>query len=205
MLAHYGIRVEPDLVIAIDGANDIASMVGGTRPGIPYTDVYVRFAMEHPVLNAFAAIGRHSQLLNVFMKLGERRAKRTPMSDDKAVDGMITEYLRNQDSMEAISRGINARFVSVLQPYMHLRRKTTAGENALLAQRIYAYRKEAMTTAFRRLDLELARHSRGPSAAFIDGTSAFDNSTNDCFIDEVHLTDQGKEILIRHIADQLTP
>ena len=62
-----------------------------------------------------------------------------------------------------------------------------------------------MTSAFRRLNLELARHPRAPSAAFIDGTSAFDNSADDCFIDEVHLTDQGKELLVRHIADQLTP
>ena len=111
MLAHYGIRVEPDLVIAIDGANDVASMLRGIRPGIPYTDVYVRLAMEHPFLNAFAAIGRYSQFLNAFRKLGERLPKRPLRSDAKAADGMITEYLRNQDSMEAMSRGINAKFV----------------------------------------------------------------------------------------------
>ena len=89
------------------------------------------------------------------------------LADAKAVDGMTTEYLLNQDSMEAMSRGINAKFVSVLQPYLHLRRKTTASENSLLAQRIYGYRQEAMTTAFRRLDLELARHRRGPGTRLL--------------------------------------
>jgi hypothetical protein len=203
MLARYGFRVEPDLVIVLDGVNDIRTMTKGRSPGIPYTNAWVETAVNRPFLNALLAIGRHSQFLNVLRKLEERREERAMQLDARALDFAIAEYLTNHSAMEAMARGLGAKFVTALQPYIHLRRVNTANELALPVMTNYAYRREWLTEAMRRLRTELWRHARGANAAFIDSTSAFDNSTDDCFVNEVHLTGQGEKLLLIHIANEL--
>ena len=80
MFALYGVHVKPDLVLVIDGANDIVEITKGMPPGIPYTDQYVQMAMNHPFLNALLEPLRHSQFVNVLIKLQERRVERTIQS-----------------------------------------------------------------------------------------------------------------------------
>lgn len=203
MFARYGVQLHPDLVIVLDGVNDIVSLTKGMQPGIPYTDAYVQLAMNRPFLNALTAIGRRSQFVNVLRKLRERRVERSLQADGTANDLMVAEYLKNHYAMEALARGVGARWLSVLQPYVHLRATTTASEKARPAISNYAYRMEFMANALRRLGSELARQKRGPDADFVDSTSAFDGSSDDCFIDEVHLTERGKELLLVHMANQL--
>ncbi len=203
MLARYGVRLHPDIVIAVDGANDIVAMTKGAPPGIPYTDGYVEMAVHHPFMNAAFAIGRYSQFLNVFRKIRERRDESARQSDGRAVDSMVSEYLANQAAMHAIASGIGAQFVTVLQPYLHLRRVNTPNELKLRAQTNYAYRKVFMATVLARLRTELAQQTEGTNRIFLDGSRAFDGSTEDCFIDEVHLTGQGKRLLVGYIAEHL--
>jgi hypothetical protein len=203
MLARYGLRLEPDLVIAIDGVNDIVSMTKGMPPGIPYTDAYVQLAMNHPFLNAIVNVARHSQFVNALRKLSERREEKAQQSDANAVSLAIAEYIANHSAMAAVANGIGAKFVTVLQPYIHLRQTNTANERALRAMTNYAYRKKFMTEVLSRLRAELLRQDRGANATFIDSTSACDRSTEDCFVDEVHLTFHGKELLLLHIANEL--
>ena len=117
---------------------------------------------------------------------------------------MITEYLRNRAAMAAMAEGIGARFVTVLQPYIHLRKTLTANEKTLPSMSNYAYRDEFMKMAMRRLRSELAQQGLGNNAIFIDGTTAFDQANEDCFIDEVHLTRRGNELLLQHITDGLS-
>jgi hypothetical protein len=204
MLALYGLRAEPDLVLAIDGVNDIVTATKGLPPGIPYTDAYVQLAMNHPFLNAFVSLARHSQFVNVLRKLNERREEKTLQSDPNAVKPAIAEYMTNHSAMAAIANGIGAKFVTVLQPYIHLRQTNTKKETALRAMTNYAYRKEFMTHAMSSLRADLLQQKRRVNAAFIDSTPFCDESTEDCFVDEAHLTGPGKHRLLLLIANSLS-
>jgi hypothetical protein len=106
--------------------------------------------------------------------------------------------------MSAISAGIGAQFVSVLQPYIHLRKTPTATEKMDQSTTDYAFRKDFMKATFQRLRSELDRQQLGSHSTFIDSTTAFDQSTEDCFYDEVHLTRRGNELLVQYITDHLT-
>ena len=203
MFARYGVRLKPDLVIVIDGANDIISMTKNMPAGIPYTDAFVQLAMNHPFLNALIALGRHSQFVNILRKLGERKIERSLQSDDRAVNLVISEYLTNHKLMQAMAYGVGTRFVSVLQPYLHLREEITAKEKTLLSISNYAYRKEFMMKTLRRFGSELSHQKRDGNAYFVDSTTAFDSSTEDCFVDEVHLTERGKALFLQHLVKQL--
>ncbi len=201
MLARYGIRLEPDIVIAVDGVNDIVTTTKGLPPSTPYTDAYVQLAMNRPFLNALVAIGRGSQLVNVFRKLSERRNEKALQAEPQAISLAVAEYIANHSTMAAIANGIGTRFVTVLQPYIHLRQTNTANEKALSAMTNYVYRKGFMTDALSGLRAELSRQERRQNAAFIDSTPACDDSTEDCFVDEVHLTGHGKQMLLNLIAN----
>jgi hypothetical protein len=203
MLARYGLRVEPDLVIAIDGVNDIVGMTKGMPPGIPYTDAYVQLAMNHPFLNAVVTVAQRSQFVNALRKLKERREEKALQLNANAVSLAVAEYITNQSAMATVADGIGAKFVTVLQPYIHLRKTNTPNERALRAMTNYAYRKKFMTDVLSSLSTQLSRRDRGPSAAFIDSTSFCDESTKDCFVDEAHLTFHGNELLLLHIANEL--
>jgi hypothetical protein len=206
MLARYGLRLRPDLVIAIDGANDVVAMTKGATPGIPYTAGHVRFAIERPFSNAIVAVGRHSQFINVLRKLRERREEVARQSDNEAIDRVdraLGEYLANQSDMEAMARGVGAKFVTVLQPYIHLRRSNTENERALPAMTNYAYRRDFMIKVLQRFRTALAQRERGATAFFIDSTYAFDGSSVDCFRDEVHLRSAGMRLLLDHVVNEL--
>jgi hypothetical protein len=203
MFARYGLRLEPDLVIVIDGINDIVAMTKGMPPGVPYTDAYVHLAMNRPFLNAIVTVVRHSQFVNAFRKLNERRQERALQLDANAVNLVIAEYIANHSAMAAIANGIGAKFVTVLQPYIHLRQTNTANEKALPAIANYAYRKEFMTDVLSRLRAELSSQERRANASFIDSISVCDRSTEDCFVDEAHLTAHGNRLLLLHIANSL--
>jgi len=203
MLARYGVRLHPDVIIVIDGPNDVVAMTKGGAPGVPYTDAYIQLAVNHPFLNGVFALGRHSQFVNILRKLNERGEEAIKQSDTKAIDSMVTEYLMNHVTMEAIARGIGAHFATVLQPYIHLRRMNSMNEEKLPAITNYAYRKNFMNTVLLRMRTEISLRQRGKTAAFVDSTTAFDTSDEDCFVDEVHLTARGKELLLRHVSDQL--
>jgi hypothetical protein len=159
--------------------------------------------MNHPLLNGFFAMVRHSQFLNVVRKMHERREEIAAQTDTAALDHAVSEYLTNHDTMEAMARGIDARIVAVLQPYIHLRRTITSRERALRVMKNYAYRKDFMSGAMTRLREDMAARTRRPHARFVDGTIAFDGSTEECFVDEVHLTRRGGVLLLRHVAAAL--
>jgi lysophospholipase L1-like esterase len=204
MLALYGIPLKPDLVLVIDGANDIVEMTKGMPPGIPYTDLYVQTAMNRPFFNALLEPLRHSQLVNVINKLRERRGEQALQMNTQALDSMVAGFMRTRTSMAAMAHGVGATFVSVLQPHIRLRKTLTENEKALPTMSNYAYRAEFMQASFRRLSSELMQWQAESNTVVIDATKAFDDAADDCFQDEVHLTFRGNELLLQYITGQLS-
>lgn len=190
-----GTRLRPDLVISLDGANDLVTASKGLPPGQTYQADFVRFAVDRPLTNAALSIARKSQLVNSLNKLLERRREVAYQSESAAHEQLMGHMVEAWHSIAAISRGLDAHYLLVLQPYLHLRSDLHEAEEALASH--YGYRKRFLGEMYREVSERLGRQDLPGSTRFVDGTEAFDSTDRSvqCFIDEVHLTADGNAIL----------
>lgn len=195
----HGLKLQPDLVITLDGANDLVTASKTGEPGLTYSNGFIELAVERPWVNALFGAVRHSQFVNCLNKLRERRAERRSHGDERVL-GRTVEHVREAlESITAMSRGKGAAHLAVVQPYLYLRTSRTAEEEQLASA--FAYRGDYMSRGFRALAARLREASaQAPGRTLLDATGAFDGTSEACFIDEVHLTEAGNRLLCRHIA-----
>jgi len=72
LLALYGITLMPDMIISLDGANDIVNTTKSKRPGVVTTANFLISASCHPVVNAIRSLFLRSQFINAIVKLRKR-------------------------------------------------------------------------------------------------------------------------------------
>lgn len=197
----YGIRHDPDLVISLDGLNDISTTTKTKRPGITYSNDFIAFAIDHPILNSVASVFRKSQFVNSIFKLRERRTEKLVHKDIQLVEQLIDHIEEGLHSISIIAKGMDIPYIMVLQPYVHLRKNPLEIEKKGLVHR-FKYRGGFMSETFRMLNDRLSKASFPGEVYYVDSTRAFDNSELQCFRDEAHLTGAGKEILVNYIANE---
>ena len=200
MLSLYGVNFHPDLVITLDGANDIVNMTKTERPEIHYQSNYIKYAVEHPVLNGLRSLFNRSQFVHSLIKIRERRSERLSQHDEERFVKMTQNYLQTIDTMAVLVTGYGAQYIHVLQPCLFSRKNTTERERALA--KMYEYRKQFMVNAFQKLDENLSRHRFPKSVYYVYATDAFNSTDKECFKDEVHLTENGYRILWDYIAEE---
>jgi hypothetical protein len=199
----HGLAARPDVVITLDGANDLVTASKTGRPGITYSNDFIALAVERPLLNGLFGFVRDSQFINCANKLRERRIERAAHEDAALLDSTVAHITEALRSISTIAHGLEVPHVMIIQPYASLRANLRGDERAQAAA--YAYRAPFMAEGFRRVIARLqAEAGTFPGAVhFIDATTAFDSTDAGCFIDEVHLTEDGNRLLCRHIADSL--
>jgi hypothetical protein len=198
-LVLYGIRLNPDVLVSLDGANDIVGMTKVSTPGIPYVNDAIALAVNHPVLNAFASILRYSQFVNALLKLKERRVERNVQTDVARTARTLEYYKESLAAISTIAKGLNIPHVMVLQPYLYLRPGMTDRERDLPDTRNYAYRTAFMVSMFGKMDSTLANTRFADNTTYVNGNRAFDASSGEIFDDEVHLTENGKQRLMQYV------
>jgi len=199
----YGLKLRPDLLVTLDGYNDFLYVTKTGRPGIPYANDYLALAVAHPALNGLFGLLRGSQLVNSLHKLKERAIERRNQRDSRLLEATIDHLQEAQWSISTMAHGLGVPHVMVVQPYLFLRRNPIPQELAAAAP--WQYRRAFFCEALNRLVARLRSASPGFPAKtyFVDGTSAFDASTEPCFIDECHLTPMGNRLLCAHIASSM--
>jgi len=199
VLGLYGLKLKPDVVVTMDGVNDIVTMTKTGTTGIPYANGVVAAAVEHPFLNTFLAIGRHSQFINLLNKLSERRREVQYQADARLTEETIETYMRNLDAMSAMCRGIGAPHVRVLQPYMPLRENRTEEEQNIA--RRYTYRFDYIKRVFGEMDGRLT--AVPPGVMYAGMLHCLDAVEGTRFVDEAHLVRQGYEDLANCIGRRM--
>lgn len=195
-----GIRLKPDLIITIDGTNDIVQATKTLRPGIHYSSDYIAFGVNHPFMNALFAVLRHSQLVNSINKLKERSLEKKAQSNEVLNNNIINHYVEALESVSIIAKGMGIPHIMVLQPYVYLRNAIINDEMTPLVRQ-YDYRKDFMRDILLAMNDRLSSSSFSPKTYYVDGNKAFDNTKAACFVDEVHLNLQGNEIFVEYIVD----
>jgi hypothetical protein len=198
----YGLDAKPDYVISLDGLNDIIDLTKSGRAGIPYHNLAIERALHRPGLFWAERVFRRSQLVNAVRKLLERRLEVAMQSDAAANAEMTAIYRANMEKIAVLCSGIGAKYISVLQPYVYLRRDPPEVERTL--GRNYLYRKAYMIERMNRLREAMRSASLSPPAVFLDATDVFDGAGElRCFRDEAHLTEAGARLLVRAIGDRI--
>ena len=195
----YGIKLEPDLLITIDGSNDIVMMTKSRQPGIPYENQFIDLAVNHPAINFFFGIIRNSQFCNSLLKLKERKVEKEIQKNIPIRKETIKIFIEGLQSISTIAEGLDITHIMVLQPYIHLRKSLTEREKYLNEIKNYEYRKKFMTEMFTSIDSALTINPFTLKTIYVNGTRAFNIVDDECFIDEVHLTEKGNQLLVQYI------
>jgi lysophospholipase L1-like esterase len=204
--------LRPALVIAFDGANDAALVDNGLDGAA------VKYPAGTPEnfdrLEGLVDLARRPwsriTVRGLFPEISNRIDKYTaveelhgPPLDRAIVDAAARAYVGNLSRMAAVSRDAGARFVAVFQPVAALHRHVAAD--------VFDPRDFIDTAAFhaaavagKRADLELI-----DLAAMFDDELAsvpVDQDTptaETIFVDEVHVTDRGNELIARRLWREL--
>jgi hypothetical protein len=200
MLAVHGAKLEPDLIVSLDGFNDIVNMTKKVPPGIHYHDRSIRYAVEHPIMNGVRSLFNDSQFMLAIVKLKERRDEMESLADAERFGEFRRAYVSTIVTTAKLANGIDAVYVPVLQPYLHLRKTITEREKGL--ERLWAFRTEFMRRAFAELDTALSTREFPSNTHFVSALTAFDNSDAEIFTDQCHLTDVGKRLALKFIREQ---
>ncbi|MCP4547831.1 MAG: hypothetical protein GY835_15320 [bacterium] len=203
MLCLYGLQMEPDLLLTIDGVMDLVAMTKTGQAGIPYMDKRIRHAMTNPNSFAFRQMFTTSQLVNSLFKLKERRAEKAYLQDTELIDATVRMFGDNLLKFAQISSGSGIKYIGVLQPYLFLREELPAVEQDLSGS--YRYRRDAMVHCMTEMSESVVVERFPPHTCFIDATAAFDNGPAravQCFLDEAHLSEEGRRLLLEFIISK---
>ncbi|MCX5700016.1 MAG: hypothetical protein NTZ63_00510 [Candidatus Omnitrophica bacterium] len=195
----YGIKLDPDLLISIDGCNDIVTMTKTLSTGLPYHNKFMELAVNHPFANLLFGILRNSQFVNCLVKIKERQIEIQAQKDNGLAEKCINNYVEGLYSISVIAKGLNIPYIAVLQPYVHLKKNISSTEKFLRNVKNYLYRKQFFVDMYSKIDSTLAKYPFAGNTIYINGNRAFDDTHNDCFVDEVHINDQGEKILVQYI------
>lgn len=201
--ALHGLKTRPDLVITLDGTNDIMNTAKTGKPGMPYSNDFIAMAVEKPFTNALFGLLRESQFINCLNKLRERQFEKKVHEDETLITATVDQVAEGERSISEMAYGCGAPHVMVVQPYIQLRKTVQPEEVSIVAPFEYriAYTAKGMKRIVERLRSEEAGHAG--ACYFIDGTQAFDNTTDVCFTDEAHLTKPAKQMLCDYIVAEL--
>jgi hypothetical protein len=110
----------------------------------------------------------------------------------------VAVYLRAQESLNVIARGLGAERLMVMQPFAGFRRERAPEEAAFTA---YAYREPVLKQLYDRAAGGLRDLAARDAVPFLDARFLYDDVSGAIFSDDVHFRDaRGYEILADAIA-----
>jgi lysophospholipase L1-like esterase len=190
-------RLAPVLVISLDGQNDLEHRLRVFQPGTFFLNDAYRAYLTRPAAAPLLWLLSHSQAYNGLVRLQARRQ----VGDWTRYADAIPVYLDAQHSINVLARGLPARRLMVLQPFMSFKEPLAPEERAFTA---YAYRDEAMRALYDRTAPALADLARRDGVAFLDARSIYRGIASAVFTDDVHFRSaEGYTILARAIAEAL--
>lgn len=201
MLLLHGMSTKPDLLLTLDGVNDIVTVSKTKQPGITYADNFIRSGVEHPVLNGMLGLIRDSQFVNCVNKLRERGVEGKVHQDGKLLESTVDHFVEGVSSMATLAHGMGIPHVLAIQPYVSTRKNMHPEEQERAKQ--YAYRAEFVGGGLRKIVDKLGASPLPGRTFLIDTTPVFDDTKEVCFIDDVHLTESGNKKLMGYIAAKL--
>jgi len=191
--------LEPDMIISLDGANDLIHRIRMEDAGSFYLHSVYKQALTRPFLSPVVHLLRCSQLMHGITRL---KGRMFIDSVDSYTDA-IPVYISAQHSINLLAKGMGAERVIVLQPFMAFKDPMSEAEQNFTH---YKYRESTMMQLYDLLDKELEILAEDDDLLYIDGRRALDGLEETIFSDDVHfVSERGYSILAEHITSLVTP
>lgn len=190
----WGIALEPDIIITLDGANDLVHRLRLGKAGTFFVDPAYEVFLKHQFLAPFAYLLSRSQALNGTQRLLERYRLASPESYADAVP----VYVSAQHAINTMAKGLSATRVMVLQPFNAFKNPLSQPEANFTS---YKYREPIIKELYNLAHAELATLAKKDGVRYLDGRSVFHGIQETIFSDDVHFADnRGYQILAKAIA-----
>jgi len=150
ILSIWGDRIKPDIVISLDGANDILhSLRGENEVGTFYLNHTYKTYLTKPYLGTLTFLIQNSQLINGINRLTRSFVELNAEDHYENVE----IYLEAKKNISLVSKAIDSYHISIFQPYLGFKKDKTEREKAF---KIYDFRdgivKELMTYTEKKLN-----------------------------------------------------
>tara|TARA_A100001011_G_C14308149_1_gene844229 strand:- start:2940 stop:3923 length:984 start_codon:yes stop_codon:yes gene_type:complete len=142
VLSVWGKRIDPDIVISLDGANDILhSLRGENEEGTFYLNHTYTAYLTKPYMGSLYWILQNSQLYNGIIRLSRRYVK----FNKEDHYGNVEIYLEAKKNISLVSKAFEASHISILQPYMGFKENKSETEKNF---NIYDFRDKIVKDLF---------------------------------------------------------
>ncbi len=194
--ALWGPAIEPDVLLSLDGANDLEHRLRVRKPGEFYLSSTYELFLTRPFIAPLGYLLAQSQLYNGMVRLSQRGRLGPP---DQYADA-IPVYVQAQRSLNVLAKGMGSLRLMVLQPFSAFKTPLSSEEAAF---GLYTYREEMEKALYSRTHEQLATLSAHDGVAYLDARFIYQNVPERIFTDDVHLTPEGYSRLAEAIASAL--
>jgi len=196
--AFWGPSVKPDMIITLDGANDLTLRLKMKKAGEFYPNSTYELFLKKPMLAPIANIIMKSQLIQGIDRM-LARIKVGPVND--YVDA-IPVYISAQHSMNIIAKGLSAKRIMVLQPFNAFKDPLSEAEANF---KHYRYREPVVKELYSLVYQQLTSLAVADNVLLVDGRFAFKGIGRTIFSDDVHfVNDEAYRILSEYILSFVT-
>lgn len=190
--------LKPDIIITLDGANDLNHRLRMKNAETFYLNSTYNFLVRRPLLAPLAHFIVKSQLIQGTFRWLERINIR-PAHD--YIDA-VSVYISAQHSINVLARGIQATRIMALQPFIAFKEPLSWGEANF---KHYKYREPVIKELYALLHKELTNLAASDGVIYVDGRFIFNGLSHTVFSDDVHfVSDEGYSILAESIANSVT-
>jgi lysophospholipase L1-like esterase len=195
----WGPRLKPDLLLSLDGTNDLEHRLRGKKAGEFYLSRTYEAFLNHPLLAPLYFLASHSQVYNAMLRIYARRGIGALDAVEQYSDA-IPIYTDAQKSLNQLAGGMGAARLMVLQPFSGYKSPLSKEEAAFT---VVKYREGLMKALYALASNQIAGMSKRDGVPYLDGGSLFVDVADHIFTDESHLTPEGYRRLAKAIATTL--
>jgi hypothetical protein len=217
-LAYQILSYDPDLIVAFDGANDMAILVQQNEEGLNYPpgtpesfhqlqELIGDIRAGSPKDDGDGLVRRFFPRLTASIEARLADEERSGPIPQQRIVQTAEKYIENSSLMEALTESRGGRFVSIFQPIIWLHDNGPEDEADFRyrgAYRKYHERVFADTTVrFERHDFSNMFDQYFEEIPYLDSEGDSDLTDTMVFVDPVHVFDRGSRMIAEQIIEQV--
>ena len=211
-------QIEPDIVINLNGRNDIFAATKG-RNRINYDTNYTRQMEYYIEENKIEKISLFSNTMNLykrvccgpktkpirkfisglFNKINKRQKIKNPEVSEKDIQKILNNYVVMMDTFKYLVEKDKKEFYWFLQPVAHYKKNLTTEEKKILEEWNQQKVDHEDYDKKVKYSYDYLRDLRGVN--FIDLSDVFINTNETTYIDDCHYNDEGNKIIAKQISE----
>lgn len=200
------IDLEPDAVIIFDGFNDmVGSVINDRRPGYPWRFAELEKALNISVTKAFIRkrLMNYRPTKKIIEFIERKKSECIKTHQDYSLNPeAVLYYKKTLDRISRLLKSYDINPVFAYQPSVYFKTPKTDFENMILVKES-KNRTKILIEMLEQGKMAMQEVAEDNNDLFIDYLPVFNGFDKDIFIDVVHFSDEGQEILAQFLYEKL--